>query len=61
MIEAARTALGTDPRLVQGELSITLVDDTEMTRLNGEWLNQAGSTDVIAFSLGSAESGPAGI
>lgn len=56
MIEAARTALGTDPRLVQGELSITLVDDTEMTRLNGEWLVQAGSTDVIAFSLGSAES-----
>lgn len=56
IIEAARTALGTEPRPVEGELSITLVDDVEMTRLNSEWLNRDGSTDVIAFSLGSADS-----
>ncbi len=56
ILEAARTALGTDPRPVEGELSITLVDDVEMTRLNREWLNRDGATDVIAFSLGSADS-----
>ncbi len=56
ILEAARTALGTDPRPVEGELSITLVDDVEMARLNREWLNRDGATDVIAFSLGSADS-----
>ena len=56
ILEAARTALGADPRPVEGELSLTLVDDVEMTRLNSEWLNRDGSTDVIAFSLGSADS-----
>ena len=56
ILEAARTALGTDSRPVEGELSITLVDDVEITRLNSEWLNRDGSTDVIAFSLGSADS-----
>lgn len=56
MSEAARTALGSEPRLIAGELSVTLVDDAEMKRLNEEWLNRAGSTDVIAFSLGTKES-----
>jgi probable rRNA maturation factor len=56
IVAAARTALGADPRLTEGELSITLVDDDEMARLNGEWLGHTGSTDVIAFSLGSVES-----
>ena len=56
ILEAARTALGTDPRPVEGELSITLVDDVEMARLNREWLNRDGATDVIAFSLGSVDS-----
>lgn len=56
MVAAARTAMGADPGLTDGELSITLVDDDEMARLNVEWLDRTGSTDVIAFSLGSAES-----
>ena len=56
ILEAALTALGADPRPVEGELSITLIDDVEMTRLNSEWLNRDASTDVIAFSLGSADS-----
>ena len=56
MLAAAHSTLGTDSQLVEGELSITLVSDTEMTRLNGEWLDRTGSTDVIAFSLGSADS-----
>ena len=56
ILTAARSALGADPRLTDGDLSITLVDDDEMERLNVEWLDRTGSTDVIAFSLGSAES-----
>jgi len=56
MLAAARSTLGTNPRLEEGELSITLVSDAEMTSLNGEWLDRTGSTDVIAFSLGSADS-----
>lgn len=56
IVAAARTALGADPRLTEGELSITLVCDDEMARLNAEWLGHTGSTDVIAFSLGSVES-----
>ena len=56
ILAAVHSTLGTDSQLVEGELSITLVSDTEMTRLNGEWLDRTGSTDVIAFSLGSADS-----
>jgi len=56
MSEAARTTLATEHRLIAGELSVTLVDDIEMKRLNEEWLDRAGSTDVIAFSLGTNES-----
>lgn len=56
ILTAARSALGADPRLTDGDLSVTLVDDDEMERLNVEWLDRTGSTDVIAFSLGSAES-----
>lgn len=56
MLEAARLALDTDPTRTEGELSITLVDDVEMTKLNGEWLGRAGSTDVIAFSMGPEDS-----
>ncbi|MGW8283357.1 MAG: rRNA maturation RNase YbeY [Gemmatimonadota bacterium] len=56
IIEAARVALDAYPAGTNGELSITLVDDVEMTRLNREWLGRAGSTDVIAFSLGSEDS-----
>ena len=56
MLAAAHSTLGTDSQLAEGELSITLVSDAEMTRLNGEWLDRTSSTDVIAFSLGSAES-----
>lgn len=33
------------------ELSIALVDDTEIRRLNGEWRGKKRSTDVLSFSL----------
>ena len=48
---AVRKALGTDQRGAQ--LSLTLVDDTEIARLNREYLGKDRPTDVIAFSLGS--------
>lgn len=56
MVDAARAAITTDPRLAAGELSITFVADAEMTRLNAEWFDREGTTDVIAFSLGTTDS-----
>jgi rRNA maturation RNase YbeY len=35
----------------QSELSITLVDDVEMARLNRAYRGQEGATDVLSFSL----------
>jgi probable rRNA maturation factor len=55
IVGAARTALGANPKLAEGELSISLVDDLEIARLNREWLEHSGATDVIAFSLGSVD------
>jgi probable rRNA maturation factor len=54
LLEAAvRTALAAVREQV--EMSVTLVDDAEIKRLNREYLGRDGVTDVIAFSLGSPE------
>jgi len=50
---AVRTALAAVGQQV--EMSVTLVDDAEIQRLNREYLGRDGVTDVIAFSLGSPE------
>jgi len=34
-----------------GELSIVIVDDSEMAELNEKYLGRLGSTNVIAFSM----------
>jgi probable rRNA maturation factor len=54
VLEAAvRKTLHSDSR--DAEVSVTLVDDGEITRLNREYLGRDRATDVIAFSLGSPE------
>jgi len=35
-----------------GEISLALLDDAEMTRMNRRYLGVDGPTDVIAFALG---------
>ena len=35
----------------RSELSIALVDDAEMAKLNGEWRGRSKPTDVLSFSL----------
>jgi probable rRNA maturation factor len=35
----------------RSELSIALVDDAEMKRLNGQWRGRRRPTDVLSFSL----------
>lgn len=39
----------------EAEMSVTLVDDAEIKRLNREYLGRDSVTDVIAFSLGGPE------
>ena len=54
LLEAAvRKAFVADGR--EAELSVTLVDDAEIRRLNREYCGRDRSTDVLAFSLGSPE------
>jgi probable rRNA maturation factor len=54
LLEAAvRKALDADGR--EAEVSVTLVDDAEIKRLNREYSGRDRATDVIAFSLGSPE------
>ena len=54
LLEAAvRRAIVADGR--ETELSVTLVDDAEIRRLNREYRGRDRPTDVIAFSLGSPE------
>ena len=35
----------------RAELEISLVDEAEMTRLHEEWMDEAGSTDVLSFPM----------
>jgi probable rRNA maturation factor len=48
---AVRRTLG-DAGVREGEVSVTLLDDAAIRKLNREWLDRDGVTDVIAFSLG---------
>jgi probable rRNA maturation factor len=41
------------------QLSIAIVDDREIARLNRAWLGHAGATDVISFSLDEGPAAPA--
>ena len=38
-----------------GEISILLVDDPQISKLNQEYLNRKGPTNVIAFSMREGE------
>ncbi|HOI54802.1 MAG TPA: rRNA maturation RNase YbeY [Phycisphaerae bacterium] len=40
--------------LAAGALSVTLVDDAEISRINRQYLNHDGPTDVISFDLSDA-------
>ncbi len=53
---AARAALESERRELSGEHSISFVDDQQIRRMNREWLGRDRETDVIAFSLGDADS-----
>jgi len=50
LVGRARTALS-ELGLARSELSIALVDDDEIARLNGEWRARPTPTDVLSFSL----------
>jgi probable rRNA maturation factor len=41
----------------EGELSILIVDDSEIARLNKEYLGRSGATNVIAFPMQQGEFG----
>lgn len=43
-----------------GEVSVALVDDGEITRLNREWLDHDWTTDVISFNLAGEGEPPIG-
>jgi probable rRNA maturation factor len=51
---AALAAMGSSPEVIQGELSISFIDDQEISRLNAQWLDRGDTTDVISFSLGTS-------
>ena len=52
VVRAALAALESGAGATTGELSISFVDDAQIAELNARWLDRAGPTDVIAFSLG---------
>lgn len=49
---AARLALETADGPLEGELSLTFLEASDMEALNRRWLGRDGITDVIAFDLG---------
>lgn len=49
---AVRLTLEAAGKGMSGELSLTLADETEIARLNREWLDREGATDVLAFEMG---------
>lgn len=55
----ARRALE-DRGIADGELSITLLDDPDIARLNQQYLDRSGPTDVLAFSLNDPDQPPLG-
>jgi probable rRNA maturation factor len=46
-------------RVLHYELAVVLVGATAMARMNGQFLNHAGSTDVITFDYGAPVDVPA--
>ena len=44
----------------RAELSVTFVDDEEISRLHGRYLGHAGPTDVISFALHGEDEDPFG-
>ena len=44
----------------RAELSVTFVDDEEISRLHGRYLGDAGPTDVISFALHGEDEDPCG-
>lgn len=44
----------------RGELSVTFVDDEEISRLHGHYLGGDGPTDVISFALHGEDEDPLG-
>lgn len=59
MARAARAALRHD-RVHEAELSVTLLDDDEISGMNRDFLDHAGPTDVISFALYDAGEAPVG-
>lgn len=51
IVERAAQVTARDQACEEGQLSITLLDDDGMARLNREWLDREGPTDVLAFAL----------
>jgi len=47
----------TEEEIASAEISLTLLGDPDMTRLNEQYLDHSGPTDVISFPL----QGPAGV
>ena len=59
MVRAARAVLRHE-KVATAELSVTLLDDTEIARMNGEFLGHDGVTDVISFALYEEGEDPVG-
>ncbi len=60
IVERAVRAAVEDRGVVDGELSLTLLDDDGMAALNREWLDRDGPTDVLAFALHETPDPPVG-
>ncbi len=63
--QIALAALLTEPPFAEEhalhyELAVVLVGAAAMARMNGQFLNHAGSTDVITFDYGAPETAAAG-
>lgn len=52
---AAETALASSDGPLRGEVSVTFLPADEIARVNREYLDRDGPTDVIAFELGDDE------
>ena len=50
-LEAVAALVLRERGVVRAELSLTLLDDGEMTRLNRDYLGHEGTTDVVSFPL----------
>lgn len=60
VVEQAARAAAEDRGVLDGELSLTLLDDDRMADLNREWLDRDGPTDVLAFALQEEGQPPVG-